>query len=320
MSAQQPCILALIGPTASGKTDLAIRLAARYSLSLISVDSACIYRRMDIGTSKPSRTVRAQFPHALVDILEPEESFTASEFVDLADAEIQRAIQQGKTPLLVGGTMLYFKAFREGLTPLPPRDEKFRAKLREEKKRLSSPVLYARLREIDPVASERIHPNNFSRIERALEVHAVTGQNLTHWIENQPSQPVQVRHNCRYVEFGLEQLERATLHARIETRLDEMIENGLVDEVRELQNRPNLNVECTSMKAVGYAQLWRSLKEQPETPYNSEIREEILAATRQLARRQLTWMRSWGKVESYVSISDQEVFEFLDQKFSELGL
>lgn len=275
---------------------------------------------MNVGTSKPSRVVQAQYPHALVDILEPEESFTASEFVDLADAEIQRALQQGKIPLLVGGTMLYFKAFREGLTPLPPRDEKFRAKLREEKKQVSSPALYARLREIDPVASERIHPNNFSRIERALEVHAITGQNLTHWIENQPSQPVQVRHNCRYVEFGLEQLERATLHARIEIRLDEMIENGFVDEVRELQKRPNLNVECTSMKAVGYAQLWRSLKEHPETPYNSEIREEILAATRQLARRQLTWMRSWGNVESYISIGDQTVSEFLEQKFCELGL
>lgn len=275
---------------------------------------------MDIGTSKPSRAVQAQYPHALVDILEPEESFTASEFVNLADAEIQRALQQGKTPLLVGGTMLYFKAFREGLTPLPPRDEKFRAKLREERKQLSSPVLYARLREIDPVASERIHPNNFSRIERALEVYAITGQNLTHWIENQPSQPVQVRHDCRYVEFGLEQLERATLHTRIETRLDEMIENGLVDEVRELQKRPNLNVECTSMKAVGYAQLWQSIKEQPETPYNSEIREEILAATRQLARRQLTWMRSWGDVESYTSIGDQAVSECLEQEFCELGL
>ncbi|MDE0646461.1 MAG: tRNA (adenosine(37)-N6)-dimethylallyltransferase MiaA [Gammaproteobacteria bacterium] len=320
MSTQQPCILALIGPTASGKTDLAIRLASRFPLSLISVDSACIYRRMDIGTSKPSRAVRAQYPHALVDILEPEESFTASEFVDLADAEIRKTLQQGKTPLLVGGTMLYFKAFREGLTSLPSRDEEFRKKLRQEKERLGSPVLHARLREIDPVTSERIHPNNYSRIERALEVHAISGQSLSHWIENQPSQPVQVRHKSRYVEFGLEQLERATLHARIKTRLDEMIENGFVDEVQELQKRPNLNVECTSMKAVGYAQLWRSLKEQPETPYNSEIREEILAATRQLARRQLTWMRSWGNVESYISIGDQTVSEFLEQKFCELGL
>lgn len=320
MSIQQPCILALIGPTASGKTDLAIRLASRFPLSLISVDSACIYRRMDIGTSKPTPAVQAQYPHALVDILEPEESFTASEFVDLADDEIRKALQQRKTPLLVGGTMLYFKAFREGLTSLPSRDEEFREKLRHEKRQLGSSVLHSRLREIDPVASERIHPNNYSRIERALEVHAITGQSISHWIENQPSQPVQIRHQSRYVEFGLEQFERAVLHARIATRLDEMIENGFVDEVRELQKRPNLNVECTSMKAVGYAQLWRSLKTRPDSPYDNETRGEILAATRQLARRQLTWMRSWRDVESYTSIGDQAVSEYLEQKFCDLGL
>ena len=270
---------------------------------------------MDIGTSKPSRAMRAEYPHALIDILDPEESFTASEFVERADAEIRKAFTQERTPLLVGGTMLYFKAFREGLTPLPPRNEKFRTNLRRERDQSSSANLHEQLRAIDPASSARIHPNNYARIERALEVHAITGQTLTHWIESQPSQPVKIRHDCDYIEFGLTNIARPTLHARIATRLNEMLENGFVEEVLELQQRPNLTAKCMSMKAVGYAQLWEYLKTQPREPSGSAVKDKILAATRQLARRQLTWIRSWRTLGGFNEISVEAATESIEEAF-----
>ncbi len=287
----EPFIGALVGPTASGKTDAAMALADRYPISLISMDSAMVYRGMDIGTAKPTPEQLERYPHALIDLRAPHETYSVAEFVDDADAEIRRVLAGGRVPLLVGGSMLYLKAFREGIAPMPAADAQIRRSLSDEARRLGTEALHRRLKGIDPRAAARIHPNNFSRIQRALEVHTLTGVPISeHW---QKAQGVRARLGAPLLEFGIEPESREVLHTRIEKRLDGMLANGFIEEVEMLKGRVSMHVDLPSMRAVGYRQVWEHLDGLSSF---EEMREKALAATRQLARRQMTWMRSWPEL------------------------
>ena len=284
-------MIAVTGPTASGKTQAAMALADRYPISLISMDSAMVYRDMDIGTAKPNAEELERSPHALIDIRGPHETYSVAEFVADADAEVQKILAAGRVPMLVGGTMLYLKAFREGIAAMPAADQAVRQKLSDEARRRGTKALYERLQKLDPEAAARIHPNNFSRIQRALEVHAVSGEPISqHWSS---AESVKDRLGIRLLEFGIEPESRSALHDRIERRFDEMLEAGLVDEVAGLKSRISMHVDLPSMRAVGYRQVWEHLD--GRTTFD-EIRAKALAATRQLAKRQLTWMRGWPEL------------------------
>ena len=281
-------VFALMGPTASGKTDAALDVADRGRFDLVSVDSAMIYRRMDIGTAKPSPEVLARHPHALVDIIEPTERYSAARFVADADAAVLQAFASGRTPLLVGGSMLYFQAFKRGLNTLPPADHDMRRTIAAEAAAAGWPTVHARLARRDPKAAERIDPNNGQRIQRALEVQEITGRSITEaWAECVPG--AAERLDCELVEVAVVP-DRETLHARIAGRVDAMLAEGLVAEVAALRDDPALAPDLPSMRAVGYRQVWGHL----DGAYGQqEMVERIRAATRQLAKRQLTWLRRW---------------------------
>ncbi len=281
-------ILALVGPTGVGKTEVAVGLAERFPVSLISLDSAMVYRGMDIGTAKPEPEVLGRFPHSLVDILDPVEAYSAARFLVDADAAVREALEAGRIPLLVGGTMLYLKTFREGLAPMPPADPVVRARLSDEARSHGRVALYERLRRLDPVAAAGIHPHNFSRVQRALEVQELTGRPISAlWGDRQG---VLERHGVRLREFAIEPGSRQALHARLEARLDIMLASGFVEEVAVLRARGDLQPDLPAMRAVGYRQIWDHLDGRTEA---SEMRDRVLAATRQLAKRQLTWLRGW---------------------------
>lgn len=277
-----------MGPTASGKTNAALAVADRGGFDLVSVDSAMVYRRMDIGTAKPSPEILARYPHALVDIIEPTESYSAARFVADADAAVDRAFAAGRTPLLVGGTMLYFRAFKHGLSTLPAADRAIRRRIAAEAADVGWPALHARLARRDPRAAARIDPNNGQRIQRALEVLEITGRPITEaWSEFVPC--AMERLDCELVEVAVVP-DRGTLHERIACRVDAMLVRGLVAEVAALRDDPALTTDLPSMRAVGYRQVWRHL----DGEYGrQEMVERISAATRQLAKRQLTWLRRW---------------------------
>ncbi len=281
-------VFALMGPTASGKTDAALEVADRGRFDLVSVDSAMIYRRMDIGTAKPSPEVLARYPHALVDIIEPTERYSAARFVADADAAVLQAFASGRTPLLVGGTMLYFQAFKRGLNTLPPADHDIRRTIAAEAAAAGWPTVHARLARRDAKAAERIDPNNGQRIQRALEVQEITGRSITEaWSECVPG--AAERLDCELVEVAVVP-DREALHARIAGRVDAMLAKGLVAEVAALRDDSALTPDLPSMRAVGYRQVWRHL----DGAYGQqEMVERIRAATRQLAKRQLTWLRRW---------------------------
>ena len=292
-------VVALMGPTASGKTDLAIKLADQFNLSLISVDSAMVYRGMDIGTAKPALSVRQSYPHALIDIVEPENEYSVADFVKHADAAVDNALRQGKLPFLVGGTMMYFKAFREGIATLPGRDAELRRNLRQEVVKYGLDQLHKRLEAIDPVSAGRIHPNNYSRIERALEVHVLSGKPMSQMLREQGSTSVTSRLNCRYTEIALVGKPRVELHQAIEERVHQMLASGFVDEVASLMQRKELTKSAMSMKCVGYRQLWEFLELHPKETVDKETTDSIVAATRQLARRQCTWLRQFENHSKY---------------------
>lgn len=302
-----PFIVALVGPTASGKTEAAMTLADRYPISLISMDSAMVYRGMDIGTAKPTPEQLEKYPHALIDLRAPHETYSVAEFVADADEAVRGILAEGRVPLLVGGTMLYLKAFREGIAPMPAADAELRRALSDEARLKGTEALHKRLEEVDPRAAARIHPNNFSRIQRALEVHALTGMPISeHW---QKAQGVEKRLGAALFEFGIEPDSRAVLHARIEKRLDAMLAGGFIEEVEGLKRKISMRVDLPSMRAVGYRQVWEHLD--GLTTFE-EMRERALAATRQLARRQITWMRSWPQLaeltwDSGARLADQIV-------------
>ncbi len=280
--------IALVGPTASGKTAAALALAAalreRGGAEIISVDSALVYRGMDIGTAKPGREELAQVPHHLIDIIDPLQSYSAAEFAKDATRLIGEIRARGKTPLLVGGTMLYLKALLEGLNDMPPSDPQVRADIQQRAAERGWPAMHDQLQAVDPVTAARLAPGDSQRIGRALEVWTITGQPLSAF--HQGTKPKTPRWHIPVI--SLEPLDRAWLHERIAQRFDAMLAAGFLDEVRALRARGDLNPDLPSMRCVGYRQAWQGLEEGWSA---AEIRERGIFATRQLAKRQLTWLR-----------------------------
>lgn len=287
-------VILLLGPTAAGKTEAAVALAERLPCRLISMDSALVYRGMDIGTAKPPAKLLARHPHALIDIRDPAAPYTAADFVADADLEVRHALEQGQVPVLVGGAMLYARAFRDGLAALPPANPEVRAAIAAEAAAQGWPKLHERLAQIDPVAAANIHPRNGARLQRALEVFQTSGKPISAYWREQGKSAAPQRLGQELLEFALMAEDRAALHRRIAERFDAMLAQGLVDEVRTLRARGDLHLGLPSMRAVGYRQVWRHL----DGAWDAErMRAKGIAATRQLARRQLTWLRSWPWVE-----------------------
>lgn len=274
-----------MGPTASGKTDLAVDLARRFPLDIVSVDSAMVYRGMDVGTAKPDPDILRAVPHRLIDILEPTEAYSAAQFRQDALREIARIHAAGRVPLLVGGTFLYFRALTHGLSALPPADPRVREDLNRIAQEHGWRSLHDRLRAVDPEAGQRIHPNDTQRIQRALEVHALTGRPMSSFMAAR--QPDNGRY--RYIRLALVPSDRDRLHARIEARFHQMLDNGFVDEVRRLRERGDLDLNYPSMRAVGYRQIWKYLDGQ--TDYGRMVQSAVVAS-RRYAKRQLTWLRT----------------------------
>ena len=302
---EQPKIIFLMGPTASGKTSLAIQMAQQHNCELISVDSALIYRDMDVGTAKPSAEELALAPHRLIDILDPSESYSAADFRRDALAEIENIIARGKTPLLVGGTMMYFKALLEGLSPLPSADEAIRAQIFAEAECLGWEVLHRQLCEIDPVAGERIHPNDPQRLSRALEVFRITGKTMTELTQTKSAAlPYDV------VQFAIAPTDRKVLHDLIAKRFVMMLEQGFTQEVARLKARGDLHLDMPSMRCVGYRQCWQYLDNEYD---HATMVEKATAATRQLAKRQLTWLRSWPDLQWLESGDEKNLVTLMRQ-------
>lgn len=281
----QNAVLLLMGPTAAGKTDLAIDLATHYPFEIISVDSALVYRGMDIGTGKPDAALLQRHPHHLVDILDPRESYSAGRFVQDAIRLIADIHSRGRVPLLVGGTLLYFRALLHGLADMPAANGEFRAALEGRALQLGWPALHAELAKHDPIAARRIGLNDGQRIQRALEVMELTGRTLSE-VQQEARPPLP---NASFTKVALSPTERGTLYTRIEARFAAMMERGFLQEVRQLHQRGDLHPELPSMRAVGYRQLWKHVTR--EWSLEEASREAILA-TRHLARRQLMWMRA----------------------------
>jgi tRNA dimethylallyltransferase len=296
MAAALPC-LCLAGPTASGKSAVALALADALQsvapLEIVSVDSAQVYRGMDIGTAKPSAAERAQVPHHLIDLIDPAESYSAARFVADATAAVHGIRARGHLPLLVGGTMLYFKALFEGLDTLPPADPDVRAALDAQARDQGPGALHNELARVDPVTAARLPPGDTQRVQRALEVYRITGQ------------PLSALHRKAQADLGdaanrppllaLEPRERGWLHTRIAQRFEQMLAAGLVDEVRALRARGDLHADLPSMRCVGYRQAWEAL----DRDDLASLPERGIAATRQLAKRQLTWLRGMPARESF---------------------
>ncbi len=278
-----PRAVCLAGPTASGKTAAALAFAREQSLEIVSVDSALVYRGMDIGTAKPTAAERTAVPHHLIDVLDPAERWSAARFVGEANRLIAQIRGRGRLPLLVGGTMLYFKALREGIAPMPEADPEVRAAIDRRAAAVGWPVLHAELARVDPATAARLAPNDAQRIQRALEVWQASGRALSDWQRDTTAPDA-----TALPLVSLEPQSRAWLHERIADRFDAMLAAGLVDEVRALRARGDLHPGLPSMRCVGYRQAWAAL----EAGDLSGLRDAGVAATRQLAKRQLTWLRS----------------------------
>ena len=295
-------IVCLMGPTASGKTQLAVSLVQHFPFEIISVDSAMVYREMDIGTAKPSPDILKIAPHRLIDIRDPSEPYSAAQFRDDALREINDIFLHGKIPLLVGGTMMYFRALQQGLSDLPSADPAIRARLNAEGEQKGWPVLHERLAGVDPLAAQRIHPHDSQRIQRALEVYELTGKNLSAWQEENRTLP----DHFKIINLGIAPLDRAVLHERIALRFKNMLDEGFLEEVRRLFARGDLNLEMPSIRSVGYRQAWEFLLGNFTF---DEMQEKSVIATRQLAKRQLTWLRTWPELMWF----DSEAGDLFDQ-------
>jgi tRNA dimethylallyltransferase len=283
--APKPLAVALMGPTASGKTAAALALARHLPCEIISVDSALVYRGMDIGSAKPSAAERAQVPHHLIDILEPSASYSAMQFCQDALRLVAEIQARGRLPLLVGGTMLYFKALQDGLDQLPPADPQVRARLEQDAATLGMPALHARLATLDAASAARLQPNDSQRIQRALEIIELSGQPMSALLAQRAATELPFT----LLPLALEPSERSVLHQRIATRFDAMLEAGFVEEVMALRARGDLHAGLPSMRCVGYRQVWNYLDGIGD---RAEMREKAIIATRQLVKRQLTWLRS----------------------------
>ncbi|MGA7478712.1 MAG: tRNA (adenosine(37)-N6)-dimethylallyltransferase MiaA [Azonexus sp.] len=286
-----PAIL-LMGPTASGKTAVAMALADRFPVELVSVDSAQVFRDMDVGTAKPDRATLARYPHRLIDLISPEESYSAARFCTDALAAMAEITAAGKVPLLVGGTMLYFRALLHGLADLPQADAALRAEIDAEAAAEGWPALHAKLAVFDPSTAARLHPTDSQRLQRALEIYRLTGRPMSALL----AESEQLRPAYDFLSIGLLPADRAVLHARIARRFDEMLLAGLDEEVRQLRAKYALNVNLPSMRCVGYRQTWEA---QEGIIPHKELRDRGIFATRQLAKRQITWLTNSFTAENY---------------------
>ena len=298
-----PPAIFLMGPTASGKTDLALQLARELPCEIISVDSALIYRGMDIGSAKPSAEILQAYPHHLVDILDPAQSYSAAQFREDALIAMADITARGRIPLLVGGTMLYYKALTDGLASMPAADPQVRATLELQAETDGWAALHAELQHVDPVSAERIHPNDPQRIMRALEVWRVSGLSMTEHraqqaLQKQASNGGHLPYNV--ATFAIAPQQRSVLHERIAQRFHLMLEQGFIAEVEALLQRGDLHADLPAIRAVGYRQAWSYL--QGDYTYDEMIERGIIA-TRQLAKRQFTWLRSWEDIEWLDSLS-----------------
>ena len=282
-----------MGPTASGKTDLAVALREHYPVELVSVDSALVYKGMDIVSAKPDADTLHRAPHRLIDIRDPGEAYSVGNFARDARLEMDDITASGRIPLLVGGTMLYFKALLDGLAELPPSDPAIRAQIEADAETLGWPAMHARLAELDPESAGRIHPKHSQRIQRALEICLVTGQPFSRLLQNQQqgSGIPAIVDDYDVLQIAIAPKNRALLHQRIEQRFSAMLQQGGLDEVRSLYQRGDLNQNLPSIRAVGYRQVWQYLDE--KLSYDQMV-TNANAATRQLAKRQLTWLRGWS--------------------------
>ncbi|MFI4967680.1 MAG: tRNA (adenosine(37)-N6)-dimethylallyltransferase MiaA [Gammaproteobacteria bacterium] len=285
MSPDKPVAIALMGPTASGKTALAVELVKHLGCEIVSVDSAMVYRGMDVGTAKPGPEILSVAPHRLIDILDPAENYSAARFRVDALAAMRDISAAGRVPLLVGGTMLYFDALQHGLSDLPQADPEVRAQLDARAAREGWPALHTELARLDPIAAARIHPNDPQRIQRALEVCYISGRTLSEL----QARPTVESGEYRYVKLALTPVERVTLHGIIEQRFRSMMDQGFLEEVAGLRRRSELHPGLPSMRAVGYRQLWQHLD--GECGLDEAVRRGVVA-TRRYAKRQLTWLRS----------------------------
>lgn len=296
----KPPAIFLMGPTASGKTDLAIALAKVLPVDVISVDSALVYKGMDIGSAKPTAAELQQCPHRLIDIRDPADPYSATEFRADALAAMAEISANGRIPLLVGGTMLYFKALLEGLAEMPSATPSVRAEIEREAQDKGWPHIHALLAEVDPDSAERIHPNHSQRLSRALEVYRVSGKTMTQLRAEQQSDPLQDHYDL--VQMAISPRQRTTLHTRIALRFEKMIESGVIEEVEALRARGDLHLDLPSMRAVGYRQVWEYLD---GAMGREEMVERGIIATRQLAKRQYTWLQGWPDL-NWVNTEDKE--------------
>jgi tRNA dimethylallyltransferase len=276
-----------MGPTASGKTDLALAIHQQYPVDLISVDSALVYRGMDIGTAKPDAETLRQAPHELIDIIEPDQVYSAGQFCEDAQRLMGQSVENQRVPLLVGGTMLYFNALQKGIADMPDVPDSVKQAIDREAKESGIEVMHERLTQVDPVSAERIHPNDPQRIRRALELYDSTGKTLTEYWREQGSK-TQYNFPYRRLKIALVPPDRVELRKRITMRFDMMLQQGFIEEVESLYRRGDLNAEMPSIRAVGYRQVWMYIT--GEYSYE-EMREKAITATAQLAKRQMTWLR-----------------------------
>lgn len=302
-----PPIISILGPTGSGKTNLALKLIKKLPADIISVDSAMIYRGMDIGTAKPTAQELAEAPHRLIDIRDPSEAYSAGDFRRDALIEIADIHGQGRIPLLIGGTMLYHSVLQHGIAELPTVETSIRDSILNEANQLSWPVMHERLKQVDARSASRIHPNDAQRIQRALEVYQATGIPLSVLQERKPD-PLPFT----FYNLVITTDNRAHLHQRIAERFDTMLDAGFIDEVQQLYQREDLHLGLPSMRSVGYRQVWQYLAGEYD---KTTMRERAIAATRQLAKRQITWLNRWPQARRVDSenINLQEIIDWLSQ-------
>ncbi|WP_415906830.1 tRNA (adenosine(37)-N6)-dimethylallyltransferase MiaA [Neptuniibacter sp. QD72_48] len=290
-----------MGPTASGKTDLAMKLYDHMPCEIVSVDSAMIYKGMDIGTAKPDHETLARYPHRLIDICDPSEAYSAAEFRVDALKQIEEIRSAGKVPILTGGTMLYFHALKNGLANLPEADAAVRERLLQEAEAEGWAAMHARLAEVDPESAKRLNPNDAQRLQRALEVYEITGRSMTDlWAEQEKQKP-----DFPIVSLAVMPQERSELHDRIARRFDIMLEQGFVDEVRTLWDRGDLDLQMPSVRCVGYRQVWEYFA---GTWDYDTMKFKGVVATRQLAKRQVTWLRSWENL-NWIDTHDTKLLQ-----------
>ena len=297
----KPTAIFLMGPTASGKTALAMRLYDSLPCEIISVDSVLIYRGMNIGSAKPSIEELQRYPHHLIDILDPSESYSVAQFRQDALRLMAEITARGKIPLLVGGTMMYFNILLKGMSEVPNADAAIRSAILAEAEQVGWQAMHAQLQAVDPQSAQRIHPNDPQRLQRALEVFRGTGKTMSQWREEQQAQQADFAY--RQVQIAVAPDDRAVLHQRIAQRFDHMLAQGFADEVKALMARGDLHADMPSIRAVGYRQMWAHL----EGEYDWQtLREKGVAATRQLAKRQLTWLRAWPELNWLYSTQEDE--------------